>query len=512
MDLKTKIEQFVPQTKEEKGIRDKILCCLSDPKTAEEAGQNCIVFLPVLNPCMKRLRAFVCRPAAPLRMQEEPFLYLAGQAAEDMRAKEVYPVSGGVLSLHEEDREGTAQYIITAGLLMELKRSEETPTGRADADVRPADWPQAIPRCVYETALARMRALHREKQAVYVALPTLLPAWYGKNARDLPWRRDTDPYHVWVSEIMLQQTRVGAVQDYYTRFLQVLPTIEALAQADAQGLHKLWEGLGYYARVRNLHKAAQKIMREYNGRFPIAYKDVLSLPGIGEYTAGAICSICFGQPTPAVDGNVLRVIARLTENFARADSPVFKRMVRQTLAGVYPNGKCGEFTQSLMELGATVCLPGTPRCPLCPAADLCMARKQGTQAFLPVRQEKKRRRIEQRTVFVLLAQDRVALRKRPDSGLLAGLWELPNLPGKLTAKQALETAAGWGVENDSAFYVTERKHIFTHVEWCMTCYYLRCKQQVSAFTWADQAAIQRVFALPTAFRLFLEKVPWVWET
>ena len=227
-------------------------------------------------------------------------------------------------------------------------------------------------------------------QALYQALPELLLPWYAGTARDLPWRHDREPYHVWLSEIMLQQTRVEAVKGYYNRFLTALPTIEQLANAEENLLLKLWEGLGYYNRVRNLQKAAQIITDEYGGRFPQRYADILALPGIGTYTAGAIASICFEQPTPAVDGNVLRVIARLTEDFAVIDTPQKKREITAALAAVYPAGHCGAFTQSLMELGAVVCVPnGVPNCAACPLEPLCRAHKNGTEQLLPVRRGEK---------------------------------------------------------------------------------------------------------------------------
>ena len=206
------------------------------------------------------------------------------------------------------------------------------------------------------------------EENILSALPGVLLPWYRENRRELPWRRDREPYHVWLSEIMLQQTRVEAVKGYYTRFLEALPTIEDLANCDDDTLHKLWEGLGYYSRVRNLKKAANQIMKRHGGRFPDTYEEVRALSGIGDYTAGAICSICFDYPTPAVDGNVLRVISRLTEDATPIDLPARKKEVSQLLAAVYP-AEAGDFTQALMELGATLCGPNwKPRCQECPCA------------------------------------------------------------------------------------------------------------------------------------------------
>ena len=220
-------------------------------------------------------------------------------------------------------------------------------------------------------------------------LPHVLLPWYYANKRDLPWRQDKEPYHVWLSEIMLQQTRVEAVKGYYHRFLEVLPTIEALAQCDDDVLYKLWEGLGYYSRVRNLKKAAQAIMRDYGGAFPKEYEKVLALPGIGEYTAGAICSICFDQPRPAVDGNVLRVVSRIVADDTPIDLPAQKKKIATALAEIDP-AKAGDFTQALMELGATVCAPnGKPACEICPCGVFCKARQMGCQLALPVKLPKK---------------------------------------------------------------------------------------------------------------------------
>ena len=247
-----------------------------------------------------------------------------------------------------------------------------------------------------------------------------------------------------LSEIMLQQTRVEAVKQYYQRFLAALPTVEALAQAPEEQLLKLWEGLGYYNRARNLQQAARQIVTVYGGRFPQTAAELSALPGIGEYTAGAIASICFDQPAPAVDGNVLRVASRLTEDFAPIDKSWVKKGLTAALAACYPQQHAGDFTQSLMELGATVCLPnGAPHCQACPLAGVCLARANGSVNLLPQKTPKKPRRQEQRTVLILRCGDTVALQKRPAKGLLAGLWEFPNLLGRLTPQQAVDVAASW---------------------------------------------------------------------
>ena len=337
------------------------------------------------------------------------------------------------------------------------------------------------------------------------SLSALLFPWYSANARDLPWRRDPEPYHVWLSEIMLQQTRVEAVKGYYSRFLAAVPDIAALAEADPDLLHKLWEGLGYYARVRNLQAAAKQIMADHSGVFPRDYDAVRKLKGIGDYTAGAICSICFDLPTPAVDGNVLRVLSRLRKDPRCVDEASVKQAVCRELAAVYPSTGAGTMTQALMELGATVCLPnGAPHCEACPLSGLCLACREGCQASYPVRAEKKRRKTEQLTVFVLNCGDVYALRKRPAAGLLAALWEYPNVPGHLEAQEALDQAAAWGARPTGIEKLVHRTHIFTHVQWDMRCYYLTCAERPDCFTWADAEALRDSYALPTAFRMFRE--------
>ena len=267
-------------------------------------------------------------------------------------------------------------------------------------------------------------------------LPSLL-GWYEQNKRDLPWRRDREPYHVWVSEIMLQQTRVEAVVGYYERFLTALPDIRALADAPEDKLLKLWEGLGYYSRARNLQKAARQILERHGGIFPRDAADIRALAGIGDYTAGAIGSICFEYPTAAVDGNVLRVVSRVTGSDAPIDKPETKKKIAADLSAVYPAGHCGDFTQSLMELGATVCTPRGAKCGGCPLADICAAKREDRVDALPVKGEKRARKIEERTVFFLECDGEVAICRRPPRGLLASMWQLPNTDGKLEVQSAL---------------------------------------------------------------------------
>ena len=335
-------------------------------------------------------------------------------------------------------------------------------------------------------------------------LPQVLLPWYEENKRTLPWRQDRQPYHIWISEIMLQQTRVEAVKGYYARFLEALPTIEALANCEDDVLHKLWEGLGYYSRVRNLKKAAQVVMAEHNGAFPKTYEAVLALPGIGEYTAGAICSIAYDLPTPAVDGNVLRVVSRLANEDTPVDLPAYKKSVTERLRAVYPKA-AGDFTQALMELGATVCGPNRkPDCENCPCRQLCIGHRMGRAEALPVRLPKKGRREEKMTVLILECQGKFALQKRPDKGLLAGLWEFPHMPGHLTAQEALFAAEKLGLVPRQILRQVEKKHIFTHIQWDMLGTYLQVDEIGGDFVWLTAEEIDKNAALPTAFRQFWE--------
>jgi len=334
-----------------------------------------------------------------------------------------------------------------------------------------------------------------------------LLAWYEKNARALPWRENTDPYRVWVSEIMLQQTRVETVVPYYDRFMRQLPDIASLAEAGEDQLMKLWEGLGYYGRARNLQKAARKIMTEQDGRFPASYDDILALPGIGNYTAGAIASICFGKPVPAVDGNVLRVASRLTGYDGDISLPEAKAGVANMLRAVYPPARNGDFTQSLMELGAVVCLPNRPPdCGVCPVAFLCQAYETGMQAALPVKAKKKPRKKELKTVFLLRCGELVAVRRRGDDGLLGGLWEFPNVAGDLSPEEAESVLAGWEISVAGMTEGIRRKHIFTHVEWAMKSYIVTCENMSPDFVWVTKEKLTGELPLPSAFRAFLGSI------
>ena len=340
-------------------------------------------------------------------------------------------------------------------------------------------------------------------------LPGVLLPWFDKEKRDLPWRQDRQPYHVWLSEIMLQQTRVEAVKGYYARFLRALPTVAALANADDEVLHKLWEGLGYYSRVRNLKKAAQVVMDTHAGIFPNTYDSIRALPGIGPYTAGAIASICYELPTPAVDGNVLRVISRICNEDTPIDSPAYKKSVEHRLAAVYPS-RAGDFTQALMELGATLCGPNwAPQCEKCPCASFCKAHAAGTASQLPVKSPKKAKKEEEKTVFILSCDGFYALQKRPSKGLLAGLWEFPNVPGKLDMTAGMDTVKNWGLTPRQPLRQVARLHIFTHIRWQMQGIYLEVAEKNDTFVWLTADEIRQQAALPTAFRQFWEEIDHV---
>lgn len=347
--------------------------------------------------------------------------------------------------------------------------------------------------------------MEKEKLEFNSLADAILP-WYYSHRRVLPWRMDKDPYHIWVSEIMLQQTRVEAVKGYYNRFMEALPTVADLANASEERLTKLWEGLGYYTRVRNLHKAAQVIMQKHQGVFPEKYEHVLALPGVGPYTAGAICSIAFNQKTPAVDGNVLRLWSRLTNDARPVDLPAFRKDATQALEAIYPRN-AGDFTQALMELGATVCGPDkAPDCTSCPCASFCKAHRAGTEQELPVRLPKKQRRIEEKTVFVLWAKDLYAMTKRPEKGLLAGMWQFPNTEGFLSPTEAVNYLQKQNVQVKNITKQVERTHIFTHIQWNMRCYYMEVSGILPSFHWRTLEQIRQDEALPTAFRIFLPEI------
>lgn len=343
-----------------------------------------------------------------------------------------------------------------------------------------------------------------------------LLAWFSENARVLPWRSDPTPYHVWVSEIMLQQTRVEAVKPFYARFMEALPEVRALAECPEDQLLKLWEGLGYYNRVRNMQKAAQKVMEQYHGVIPADYEELLTLPGIGHYTAGAVASIAYGQAVPAVDGNVLRVISRICEN----EEDIMKQSVRtyfeEQIGAVIPKDSPGAFNQSLMELGATVCVPnGAPLCMVCPVRPYCIACEKGRQSELPVKAAKKERRVEQKTVLVIRDSECAAIHRRPKKGLLAGLYELPNYQGYLEPDEVLELLKAEGLKPIRIQRLEDARHIFSHVEWQMKGYLVLVEdwetgtdksemRTKSDFLFVEPGRTEQEYPVPAAFAAYMK--------
>ncbi len=341
-------------------------------------------------------------------------------------------------------------------------------------------------------------------------IPPLLLAWYDRSARVLPWRSDPKPYRVWVSEIMLQQTRVEAVLPYFERFLAALPDVSALAAADEPKLMKLWQGLGYYSRARNLQKAARIIMERHDGRLPADWRALRELPGVGDYTAGAIASIAFGLPEPAVDGNVLRVLSRVLASGEDIALPKVKKRFTALVRAILPQDRPGDFNQALMDLGATVCLPnGAPLCKDCPLAGVCRANALGIAGTLPVRAAKKPKAIQLKTVFVIRCGGSTLLALRPPKGLLAGLWELPNADGWLDGAEAAALLATWGAEPSGLAPLPEAKHVFTHVEWRMRGFLVDapCFSPPWQHAWADGAALHGRYAVPSAFKAYLKHLP-----
>ncbi len=338
-----------------------------------------------------------------------------------------------------------------------------------------------------------------------IKIVTDLTTWYEKNARQLAWRENPSAYHIWISEIMLQQTRVEAVKQYYARFIEELPTIEHLANVSEEKLLKLWQGLGYYNRAKNLKKAAIEIMEQHNGIIPNSYEKLLSLKGIGEYTAGAIASIAFGLPEAAVDGNVIRVLSRLYADNRR--SIELKKEIAKNIKEVLQHTNPSIFNQALMELGALICFPnGMPKCKECPIHTYCKAYAENSVLEFPHKEPKKQRRLENRIVFGILCKNKVALHKR-ESGLLSNLWEFPNILANTeneTKKQLLE----WSIEYTEIKDMGKAKHIFTHIEWHMQGYIIKVEsfKNNGNFVWATQEELSKKYALPSAFGFFERKL------
>ncbi|MEO2237619.1 A/G-specific adenine glycosylase [Dorea sp. YH-dor226] len=332
--------------------------------------------------------------------------------------------------------------------------------------------------------------------------------WYRGHKRDLPWRKNPDAYRVWISEIMLQQTRVEAVKPYYERFLQELPTVKDLAEASEDTLLKLWEGLGYYNRVRNMQAAARQIMTDYGGRFPDTYEEIRSLKGIGNYTAGAISAFAYGLPRPAVDGNVLRVISRITGSREDIMKQSVRSRMEEALEAVIPGNAAGDFDQGLIELGAIVCVPnGHPKCEECPVAQFCEAKRVDLISEIPVKSKGKARRIEKRTVLLFKDGQKIAISKRPSKGLLAGLYEFPNLEGWMSQDEVTCYCKEIGLMPVRIKKLEDAKHIFSHIEWHMKGYEVVVdeleKTNRKGFLFIRPEEIEREYSIPSAFEKYV---------
>lgn len=324
-----------------------------------------------------------------------------------------------------------------------------------------------------------------------------LLSWYDQSKRILPWRDNPNPYHVWVSEIMLQQTRVETVIPFFNRFIKELPTIKELSEVDDDLLNKLWEGLGYYSRARNLKKAALKVVQEFNGVLPSNQKDLESLSGIGPYTSGAILSIAFNQKYTAVDGNVLRVFARLLAIKENIKNPSIKKQISSVVSDLLPSDRIGDFNQGLMEIGAKICLPnGKPKCFSCPLNNQCVAFKENLTDTIPIKQIKKKRKKVFKQVLLFECDGRYGIEKRSENGLLGGLYQFPNneelysldeLVGKFDPLEIIR--------------LEKSKHIFTHLEWNIESYLVRLEKQLPNLTWATFSEITEIYSIPTAFKV-----------
>lgn len=327
--------------------------------------------------------------------------------------------------------------------------------------------------------------------------------WYDQEKRDLPWRKTCDPYAIWVSEIMLQQTRVDTVRDYYQRWMEHFPDIKSLAEADSEVVLKLWEGLGYYSRARNLHKAARQINQEMAGIFPSSYMKILDLPGVGPYTAGAIASIAFGQPIPAVDGNVSRVISRMFA-LAEIDQRDTQQAIREQVKLGFPSERAGDFTQALMELGALVCLPRNPVCIDCPLSSECVAYAQDKQDLWPITKSKNPVRIVERQVAVINKGGDILMHQRPSKGLLADLWEFPGVESGHKKDFAAQFADEYGLRLKIGKHLLDVRHVFTHLVWDMKVYEATLVSNDGLtprtdFRWIHPAEMEQL-AIPTAFQ------------
>lgn len=331
--------------------------------------------------------------------------------------------------------------------------------------------------------------------------------WYDQNARILPWREHPSAYRVWISEVMLQQTRVNAVKPYFERFMKECSTIHDLAHISEDKLLKLWEGLGYYNRAKNLKRAAQIIEEKFGGRLPSDRKCLQSLPGIGPYTAGAISSIAFGHKVPAVDGNVLRVMSRVLANKEDITCTAVKKEIEKIIYKILPEKRAGDFNQALMELGAVICVPnGAPKCTACPLSPICQGYQQGIEEKLPIKAKKKKRTIEKKTIFLLVYEEYILIRQRPNKGLLSNMWEFPNVEGYLSNQKCKEKMQQWKIDVKQILPLNSSKHIFTHKEWRMIGYLIIINKKPKELKgiWVTKQQILDKYSIPSAFQHYLK--------
>jgi len=359
----------------------------------------------------------------------------------------------------------------------------------------------------------RLQVLESEKEPLsrlerLRAMNGPLLSWYKGHARVLPWRERPEPYRVWISEIMLQQTRVEAVKPYFSRFMEMFPDVRALAEAEEERLLKAWEGLGYYNRARNLKRAAKIMVEDFGGTLPASYEELLTLPGIGSYTAGAVASIAYGLPVPAVDGNVLRVISRVLASKEDILKQAVKKQIEADLRETMPKDQASAFNQGLIETGAIVCVPnGDPRCRECPLFSLCLGRKQGLLDSIPYKTPKKPRRIEKHTILLLESENRIAIEKRPDKGLLASLYQFPNLDGHFTGADVCRLLESQGAVVEKMEPAGEAKHIFSHVEWHMNGYRVFLKETLpKTYLFVERQEIRTKYPLPNAFSTYINLI------
>lgn len=330
--------------------------------------------------------------------------------------------------------------------------------------------------------------------------------WYQKNKRELPWRKEKNPYHIWLSEIMLQQTRIEAVKQYYERFLKQIPTIQDLAEIEEEKLLKLWEGLGYYNRVRNLKKAAQIMQERYEGQMPKHYEELIKLPGIGEYTAGAISSIAYDEKVPAVDGNVLRVVSRVVGSKKDVLENKTKKEFTQKLQEIMPK-QAGNFNEGLMELGELICIPnGNPLCEKCPLQEICVAKRENLTSIIPVRKQKVKRKKEEKTVFLLEFEEKIAIQKRKETGLLANMYQFPNLDKKINEKEIEAVLQKWKLTGKEIEKIGTHHHVFSHIEWDMIGYKIQVNDTNKEFMWVKKENIIKKYPIPGAFIPFRNKI------